>query len=149
MAYMKWTSIRNDTFCFIREKTKNSKSNGQEIIVHLNDVLKKIIADWSNKDKSSPYVFPILEGKTIVEMENARNRHKRVCNKSLAHIGQKLGFDVHLCLNLARHSFATALKIAGVSVSFISESMGHSSAAMTEHYMKTLPDENHREMSNK
>jgi integrase len=82
-------------------------------------------------------------------MEMTRSRHKRMCNKSLAAIGKKLGIDVRLCLNLARHSFATMHKILGTPTSFISDAMGHSNSAMTEHYMKSLPDENRREMSQK
>ncbi|MEJ7827966.1 MAG: site-specific integrase [Segetibacter sp.] len=148
MAYLKYSSIKGDSFVFIREKTKYTKSELHEIKVYLNDELKSIIAKWGNKDKSG-YVFPLLKGKTVFEQETFRARHKRTCNKSLANIGKKLGFEVHLCLNLARHSFATMHKILGTPTSFISDAMGHTNSAMTEHYMKSLPDENLKEMSGK
>jgi integrase len=41
------------------------------------------------------------------------------------------------------------LKLTGTPVSFISDAMGHSNSAMTEHYLKSLPDENRMEMSSK
>ncbi len=56
-------------------------------------------------------------------------------------IGIKLGFDVRLNIAIARHSFATKQKLSGTPVSFISDAMGHSSVAVTEHYLKSLPDE--------
>ena len=49
-------------------------------------------------------------------------------------------------LNLARHSFATTMKINNVSVRSISEALGHASALTTEHYMKSLPNENSKVM---
>ncbi len=131
------------------KKTKHTKNDVSEIVVHLNDVLKAIIEVWGNKDKSG-YIFPILSGcRDLAHMEETRIRHKHTCNKFLGKIGKKLGFEVHLCLNLARHSFATMHKILGTPTSFISDAMGHSNSAMTEHYMKSLPDENRREMSQK
>jgi integrase/recombinase XerD len=97
----------------------------------------------------SGYVFPIVKGNELIKMENSRLGHKAICNKMLYRIGVKLGFDVRLNLNLARHSFATAHKLMGTPIAFVSESLGHSNSSVTEHYMKSLPDENRREMSNK
>lgn len=148
MAYLKYAKFKGDSFSFVREKTKYTKNDVAEIVVYLSDDLKQIIAEWGNTNKSG-YVFPILKGETTLEMENYRARHKRICNKALAKIGKTLNFDVHLCLNLARHSFATMHKILGTPTAFITDAMGHSGSAMTECYMKTLPNENLKEMSNK
>jgi integrase/recombinase XerD len=60
-----------------------------------------------------------------------------------------LGFDVHLCLNLARHSLPTMHKLLGIPVAFISDAMGHANSEMTSHYLKSLPDENLKDMSAK
>jgi integrase/recombinase XerD len=54
---------------------------------------------------------------------------------------------MNLTWNLARHSFVTRLKIDGTPTAFISEALGHSSSAVTAHYMKTLPDNKYKEMS--
>ena len=150
MACLKWKDIHNDSFTFIREKTKFSCRNGvKEIRVHLHEDLKRIIDDYGNKSKKpDSFVFPVLNCKTdLLRQHSDRTRHKRVCNKKLALIGKSLGFDVHLCLNLARHSFATTLKLSGTPVAFIGDALGHTNSKTTEHYMKTLPDENVRQMS--
>jgi integrase/recombinase XerD len=52
-----------------------------------------------------------------------------------------------LTLNLALHSFATSLKIDGTPTAFINDALGYSSSAVTAHYMKTLPDNKYKEMS--
>jgi site-specific recombinase XerD len=62
-------------------------------------------------------------------------------------IGRDLGFEVRLTLSLARHSFATKMKIDGVAVSAISDALGHTTTTTTEHYMKSLPNEHLKQMS--
>ena len=54
---------------------------------------------------------------------------------------------MNLTLNLARHSFATKLNIDGMNTSIIKDALGHSSSKTTEHYIKTLPIENYRKIS--
>jgi integrase/recombinase XerD len=81
------------------------------------------------------------------EAQKTIKRYKRVSNKMLAKIGKELGFEVHLCLNLARHSYATKMKIDGVSVAAISDALGHTTTTTTEHYMKSLPNEQLKLMS--
>lgn len=67
----------------------------------------------------------------------------------LNQIGTKLGFNVRLNLNLARHSFATMLKISGTPTSFITDALGHSNSKTTEHYLKSIPDEKYKNISDK
>ena len=62
-------------------------------------------------------------------------------------IGKELELPMSLNLNLARHSFATRLMIDGTPTSYISDALGHSSSAVTAHYMKTLPDAQYKKIS--
>ena len=151
MTLLKYKDIKGDSFTFIREKTKaRMKDGGKIITVYLHDEMKKIIEQWGNPSKApDDYVFPVLrKGSSLLQQEKDKWRHKRVANNMLTRIGKKLGFDVHLCINLARHSFATTLKINGTPVSFISDALGHSNTNTTQHYMKSLPDENIKQLSN-
>jgi integrase/recombinase XerD len=50
-------------------------------------------------------------------------------------------------LALASHPFATIMKINNLAVASISEALGHASTMTTEHYMKSLPNENLKVMS--
>ncbi len=151
MTMLRFKDIQNDSFTFIREKTKVSCRSGiKEIRVHLHDDMKRIISEYGNpSNKPDDYVFPVLkQGTDLMRQHRDRCRHKRYVNNKLTAIGKKLGFDVHLCLNLARHSFATMLKISGTATSHIGDAMGHTSTKTTEIYMKSLPSESMKQLSN-
>ena len=53
-------------------------------------------------------------------------------------IGEELKLPIDLTTYMARHSFATVLKRAGVSTSIISESLGHSSEKVTQIYLDSF-----------
>jgi integrase/recombinase XerD len=143
-AYLKRSQINQNTLTFVRQKTKNTTHDTQEIQVYLHDEVKRIISKWGNKDISpDAYLFPILPSKfiSIERNEATRSIHQRRVNKSLIAIGKSLEFDINITINLARHSFATTLKLNGTHVSFISELLGHTNVKTTMHYLKTIPGE--------
>jgi integrase/recombinase XerD len=142
MAHLKYRNIQGDVISFVRQKTKRTKSNGTEIRVHLHDAMKKIIEMWGNRStKPDDHIFCFMKKyRSEKHFDDTIFRIKRNANKKLSAIGVELGFEgVHLCINLARHSFATKQKLDGTPVAFISDAMGHSSMAVTEHYLKSIP----------
>ena len=62
-------------------------------------------------------------------------------NKYLKDIGDKLKLPLPLTTYVARHSYATVLKRAGVSTAIISESLGHSSEKITQTYLDSFDNE--------
>ena len=89
------------------------------------------------------YLFPIYskEHKTI---QQKLNRHHKVItkvNRALAEIGRELKIPIKLTTYVARHSYATVLKRAGVPTSIISESLGHSSERVTQIYLDSFENE--------
>ncbi len=150
-ANLKFSSIKGNIISFRRQKTKNTKKVGKEVKVYIHDEAQKIINEWGTATKRpTDYLFPQFNKcRNAKHFNNTVIRYKRSSNGSLAAIGRKLGLDVRLTLGLARHSFATKQKLSETPVSFISDAMGHSSVAITEHYLKSLPDENLKAMSDK
>jgi integrase len=150
MAYLKRKQITGDIITFVREKTKNTTHETNEIQVYLHDEVKRILNKWGNKDLSpESYLFPILPAKfkTVEYDERTRAMRKRRINKSLHAIGKKLGLEFNLTIGLARHSFATTLKLNGTNVSFISEMLGHTSMKTTMHYLKSIPSNERKVVS--
>lgn len=86
------------------------------------------------------YIFPILSFAHKTEQMKLNRLHKVITkvNKALKLIGQELGLPIKLTTYVARHSFATVLKRAGVSTSIISESLGHSSEKITQIYLDSF-----------
>ena len=81
------------------------------------------------KKSNEPYLFPILSSKHKTEQQRLNRLHKVITkvNKALKIIGEELHIPIKLTTYVARHSYATVLKRAGVATSIICESLGHSS----------------------
>lgn len=152
VAVLKFKNVKGDILTFVREKTKNTTiEDGKEINCFLHDEAKKIIEKWKN-DSTNPndYIFPFLNNcRDEKEIFVRHCTNKRNINKALNVIGKKLGFENHLCLKLARHSFATRLKLNGTPIAFITDALGHSSSKTTEHYLKSIPTDAFKAISDK
>ena len=86
------------------------------------------------------YIFPILDNRERSPRQ-IRNRIYDVLanvNGYLEDIGKELGIELKISSYVARHSYATVLKRAGVSTSVICESLGHSSERVTQIYLDSF-----------
>ena len=135
IAKLKHSNIVESHLIYNREKTKKL------INVPLQPKALEIIAKYQN-DKS-PYLFPILSPFHKTEIQIANRLHKVLAkiNKHLKEIGGNLNLPIPLTTYVARHSYATVLKRAGVSTSVISESLGHSSERITQIYLDSFDNE--------
>lgn len=135
IAMLKHDNIIDGKLCYMRAKTK------KQIIIPLQEKSKEIISNYSaDSVNRSGYLFPILSEFHKSEAQVANRLHKVLAkvNKALKLIGQELGLPIKLTTYVARHSFATVLKRAGVSTSIISESLGHSSEKITQIYLDSF-----------
>ena len=107
----------------------------------MQDKAAGIIRKYNNEH--SPYLFPILSPFHKTEVQIANRLHKVLAkvNKHLKDIGDKLKLRLPLTTYVARHSYATVLKRAGVSTAIISESLGHSSEKITQTYLDSFDNE--------
>lgn len=90
--------------------------------------------------KSKPYLFPILSTSHKTEQQKLNRVHKVITkvNKALKNIGKELNIPIKLTTYVARHSYATVLKRAGVPTSIIKETLGHSSEQVTQIYLDSF-----------
>lgn len=95
------------------------------------------------KNGNSNYLFPILSDKHKTDQQKANRIHKVITkvNRELKRIGEELKLPINLTTYVARHSYATILKKAGVSTSVISETLGHSSEKVTQTYLDSFNKE--------
>ena len=135
IAKLKHSNIAENHLIYNREKTKKL------INVPLQVKALEIIAKYQ-KDKS-PCLFPILSPFHKTEVQIANRLHKMLAkiNKHLKELGERLELPIPLTTYVARHSYATVLKRAGVSTSIISESLGHSSEKITQVYLDSFDNE--------
>ena len=79
-------------------------------------------------------VVGYLKGKSAIEIA----KHFEKVNACLKTLGDELELDKKLTTYVARHSYATTLKRAGVSTSLICDALGHSSERVTQIYLDSF-----------
>ena len=129
MAYLTERNIIEDRLIYRRRKT------GKLINLPIQEKALLVLKEY--KKNNEPYLFPILFSKHKTEQQRLNRLHKVITkvNKALKTIGEELHIPIKLTTYVARHSYATILKRAGVSISIISESLGHSSERVTQIYL--------------
>lgn len=135
LATLKFADISRYYIIKQREKTKNG-SQQEPIKIYLIQEILDIIDRHSNADKSPDnYIFPLLNSSWTSEQvfTELRNLRGKLC-RTLTSIAGKLGIEGKLPHGTSRHCFANALKQAGAPMELISETIGHSSVAVTKHY---------------
>lgn len=140
MANLTWNDIRNNRLFYTRQKTN------ENIDVLIDENLARIIADYSERD----YIFPILEKGLTAKTARYRIHAKlKKINKDLQDIAKAINLDPEskikeltmpedISFYWARHTFATMLKRAGVGISVIQETLGHSSEQVTRNYLDSF-----------
>ncbi len=143
IAKLKWENISGDRVTYTRSKT------GKKYSVKLLPPAIEII-DYYKNFKRDEFVFPILEKaihQTAISIDNRIEKMTKATNKDLKEIAKQVKIEINLTTYVARHSWATILKRAGVSTSIISEGLGHHTEATTKIYLdsfenKTIDDAN-------
>jgi site-specific recombinase XerD len=135
IAYLTKENLIDNKLVYFRRKTKKL------IKVPIKDVAMDIIKKYENPN--SIYLFPIFTEyhKTEIQRENRLHKILSTTNIRLRKIGKELNLPITLTTYVARHSFATVLKKAGISTSIISETLGHSSEKITQIYLDSFDNE--------
>lgn len=66
---------------------------------------------------------------------NKSDKLRKVINKDLRYLTDKMSLSVPLTIETARDCYATCLLRSGISIEKISEMLGHSSTLVTRHYL--------------
>jgi integrase len=128
MAYLKKKDLANGILSYRRRKT------GQQLFIRWEKCMQEIV-DKYDTDYYSPYLLPIL--KYPYDRSQYKNMLYRT-NKSLKEIAKMVGLSIPLTLYVARHSWASIAKSKNISISVISEGMGHDSEMTTQIYLASL-----------
>jgi integrase/recombinase XerD len=138
MANLKWTNIIDGHLNYIRAKTKEQfdfKLHQQAI-----EILKYYRSMEGNSDDG--YIFPILY-KRHATVQSKRDRQQKILkrvNKDLKILSERAEIEKNLTTYVARHTYATTLKIKGVSIEEIAKTLGHDSVKTTEIYLAEISD---------
>jgi integrase len=150
IAHLKPENINGNYLHFIREKTKRTKKKDlRPIKVGLNPRVSEIIERQKNTDPANPFLFPVLTaGLSPLTTKHRCIKFIKWVNKYMDEIRLEKEIAMKVGTYAARHSFSTVLKRKGVSTSYIKESLGHSSEAITESYLDSFTDDVKLEYAN-
>ena len=129
IAFLKKKDLNNGILSYRRKKTK------RRLFIRWEKCMQEIIDKYSTVD--SPYLFPIIRQPHIEERKQYINAAHLV-NRKLKEIGKRLKLPIPLTMYVARHSWASIAKSKNISLSIISEGMGHDSESTTQIYLTSL-----------
>ena len=130
MAHLRKANLKGRMLTYRRKKT------GQALTVYWEPCMRQIAAKYA-AGPSSPYLLSIIRHP---EDDVRKQCHTvlTLINRHLKEIGQGIGLTAPLTMYVARHSWATIARDEGVSLSVISEGMGHESEKTTRIYLASL-----------
>ena len=131
MARLTGENIMDEQLVYRRKKTRK--------LIHL-PIHPKAMEIMNKYKSDNPYIFPILSCFHKTEQQKINRIHKVIgkVNACLKTLGDELELDKKLTTYVARHSYATTLKRAGVSTSLICDALGHSSERVTQIYLDSF-----------
>jgi integrase len=146
LAQLRWRDVSFDTagqadrLHYVRQKT------GGKFSLKLLGPAAALLASYAPLTRGTPenYVFPILDPKRHVRPTQVKNRLHKVLgqvNQDLKVLAEEAGITTPLTTYVARHSFATALKLSGTNTAIISQALGHKSEAVTAVYLDSFASE--------
>lgn len=131
LAYLRKSDLHGNVITYRRRKT------GRALSVTLTPEAMILLQKYMNRDRMSPYLFPILRSR-----EGSKEAYReyqlalRSFNYRLELLGKILGLQNRLSSYTARHTWATTAYYCEIHPGIISEAMGHSSITITETYLK-------------
>jgi len=129
LAYLKKSDLADGVVTYRRRKT------GQKLTVKWTREMQGILDKYPVNE--TEYLFPVIKSRTANPRNQYRNRHY-VINRSLKTVARKIGLQMPLTTYVARHSWASIAKSKGISVSVISEGLGHDNEHTTQIYLASL-----------
>ena len=129
IAYLKKTDLYNGVVVYRRRKT------GQRLSVKWTAEVQSIL-DKYPKNKTE-YLFPVITSSKFDSRNQYKNRLAMV-NRELKKIAGLIGVPISLTTYVSRHTWASIAKSKGVSISVISEGLGHDNETTTQIYLTAL-----------
>ena len=129
MAFLKKSDLKNGILSYRRRKT------GQQLFIKWEKPMQEIVSKYDTS--GTPYLLPIIRNTDTDERRQYKNASHLV-NSKLKQLGAQLGIPIPLTTYVARHAWASIAKSKNISLSTISEAMGHDSEKTTRIYLASL-----------
>lgn len=131
MAYLRKIDLKNGLLAYSRKKTN------QYLTVEWEKETQEIIDRYAHLNPDSPYLLPIIQKEDGTERKQYHRMLENI-NYNLKKIGEMTGLKMPLTTYTARHTWASVARNMDISISIISEGMGHNSIKTTQVYLNSI-----------
>lgn len=138
---LQWSSINFEKkeLRKILVKTKNRHT------IPLTPSAIKILEKWKTMERRKRFVFDLVPDDINLNddeaLYKARNSATKSIDQSLIVVGEQLNLPFVLTMHVARHTFAVNALNDGLSMTMVSQLLGHGNTDITERvYAKFLPE---------
>ena len=131
MAYLRKIDLKNGMLAYSRKKTN------QHLTVEWEKEAQEIIDRYAHLNPDSPYLLPIIQKEDGTERKQYHRMLENI-NYNLKKIGEMTGLKMPLTTYTARHTWASVARNMDISISIISEGMGHNSIKTTQVYLNSI-----------
>lgn len=131
IAFLKKSDLRNGVLSYCRRKTS------QHLIIAWEKEQQEIVERYAHLTIHTPYMLPIIHKTDGTEYKQYQQMQENI-NRALKRIGRKIGLKMPLTTYVARHSWASIARNMNISLSVISEGLGHQSYKTTQVYLDSI-----------
>lgn len=129
MAYLKKKDLHNGVLSYRRQKTN------QQLFIKWEKPMQEIVDKYDTS--ATPYLLPIIRD-VETDVRRVYRNAAHLINTKLKKLGEQLELPISLTSYVARHTWASIAKSKNISISTISEAMGHDSENTTRIYLASL-----------
>jgi len=129
MTFLRKNDLQNGILSYRRKKTN------QQLFIKWEQPMQEIVNKYNTDN--TPYLLPIIRNIQTKERRQYLSAAHFINNK-LKKIGMLLNLNIPLTTYVARHAWASIARSKNVSLSTISEAMGHDSEKTTRIYLASL-----------
>ena len=129
MAYLRKKDLLNGFITYSRKKT------GQQLTIRWEKPMQEILGKYDINP--TQYLLPIIETEDGTERRQYLRKMATI-NRELKKIGKIAHIPIPLSMYVSRHSWASIARKENISLSVISEGMGHNSEVTTQIYLASI-----------
>lgn len=142
VSSLEWSQVRKGRVRYQMRKTGARKD------LKIVPPAQKILGWYQDRRSGKRFVFPFMERygferdlSTDTGVNSTIREANRRVNQELKDIADAAGIDINLTTHVARHTSAQRMMEQGWSLQEIQTALAHESISTTEHYLRTVRDE--------
>lgn len=139
MAELTPNHIQDGRIVYIRSKTRRKRA--KTFSIKITKQIQEILDIYQLEKKTDDYLFPIIKRKSLDDKRKDLKNGLKTYNKHMRKIASLAGIEGNITSYVARHSWGTIAKRAGIDLNVISDGYGHADSNVTRVYLDSIEND--------